>query len=79
MNNTVKWMVCVFKKWALQNNLKDKHLFTSYGLIWLVLFYLIAENIVPPLELLVQHTYSDKKEYIEGIILSDTDMLKITI
>ncbi|VVC37663.1 Hypothetical protein CINCED_3A006454 [Cinara cedri] len=67
MDDTVKWIVCVVaKKWALQNNLKDRKLFTSYALVWLVLFYLMVENVIPPLVEIVKNTTFDTQEYIEG-------------
>lgn len=47
------WVVCaVVKHWALQNDLKNQSMFTSYALAWLVLFYLMTINVVPPLKLL---------------------------
>lgn len=62
------WIVCAVRKWALQNNFISQFLFSSYGLIWLVLFYLIAEKIVPSLKQLLKHKDSDEEKYVEGIL-----------
>lgn len=52
LDKRVHWTVCaVVKRWALQNNLKNQTMFTSYALAWLVLFYLMTINVVPPLKL----------------------------
>lgn len=70
MHRNVKWLVyVVLKHWAPQYSLKDKHVFTSYALVWLVLFYLMTENVVPSLAEL--RKYADTSEYkiIEGIII----------
>lgn len=67
MSTTVKWLVCVIvKHWALQNGLKDRHLFTSYALIWLVLFYLMTEKVVPSVMELRQKASKDDHKIIEG-------------
>lgn len=67
MDTTVKWLVCVIvKNWALQNGLKDRHLFTSYALIWLVLFYLMTEKVVPSLIELRKNATKDDHKVIEG-------------
>ncbi|VVC43544.1 Hypothetical protein CINCED_3A009726 [Cinara cedri] len=51
LDRRVHWLVCaVVKRWALQNDLKNQSMFTSYALAWLVLFYLMAIKIVPPLK-----------------------------
>lgn len=53
LDEHVHWVVCaVVKRWALQNNLKNQTMFTSYALAWLVLFYLMTIEVVPPLMLL---------------------------
>jgi len=63
----VKWLVCVIVKiWALQNGLKDRNLFTSYALIWLVLFYLMTEKVVPSLIELRQTATKADHKVIEG-------------
>lgn len=69
MDRTVKWLVCfVVKQWAPENNLKNKNLFTSYALVWLMLFYLMIVKVIPPVTELVKK--ANKKEYIiiEGMI-----------
>ncbi|XP_026820222.1 uncharacterized protein LOC113558852 [Rhopalosiphum maidis] len=67
LSTTVKWLVCVIvKHWALQNGLKDRHLFTSYALIWLVLFYLMTEKVVPSVMELRQKASKDDHKVIEG-------------
>jgi len=73
-------MVCaVVKHWALQNDLKNQSMFTSYALAWLVLFYLMTVNVVPPLKLLRDNAvYSSNvlrnempdEMFIEGIKLN---------
>lgn len=53
MDERVHWVVCaVVKRWALQNNIKNQTMFSSYALAWLVLFYLMTVKVVPPLKLL---------------------------
>lgn len=37
----VKWLVVAVKTWAHQVNIADRTMFTSYALIWLVLFFLM--------------------------------------
>lgn len=70
MSTTVKWLVCVIvKHWALQNGLKDRHLFTSYALIWLVLFYLMNEKVVPSVMELRQKASKDDHKIIEGTFI----------
>lgn len=67
MDKTVKWLACVIvKNWAPQNNLIDKNMFTSYGLLWLVLFYLMTKNIVPSLVKLVSNIKITERKIIEG-------------
>jgi len=70
MGTTVKWLVCVIvKHWALQNGLKDRNLFTSYALVWLVLFYLMTENVVPSLNELRKKATKNDHKIIEGIFI----------
>jgi len=53
LDERVHWIVCaVVKRWALQNDMKNQSMFTSYALAWLVLFYLMTIDVVPPLTLL---------------------------
>jgi len=53
LNERVHWVVCaVVKRWALQNYIKHTSMFTSFALTWLVLFYLMVTEVVPPLKLL---------------------------
>lgn len=67
MDKTVKWLACVIvKNWAPQNNLIDKTMFTSYALIWLVLFYLMTKNIVPSLVKLMSNIKITDRKIIEG-------------
>lgn len=75
LDNRVHWVVCaVVKRWALQNDLKNQSMFTSYALVWLVLFYLMTIGVVPPLKLLRDHAvYSNSSRnqipdemFIEG-------------
>lgn len=67
MDKSVKWLVCVVVKfWAVQNNLKDKTLFTSYALVWLVLFYLMTKKIIPPVHELTKSATANDQKIIEG-------------
>ncbi|XP_050441887.1 terminal uridylyltransferase Tailor-like isoform X2 [Adelges cooleyi] len=67
INNEVHWLVtCIVKYWALQNGLKHRQLFTSYALVWLVLFYLMSINIVPPLVKLMNMVPKKNRITIEG-------------
>lgn len=78
MNTTVKWLVCVIvKNWALQNGLKNKHLFTSYALIWLVLFYLMTEKVVPSLIELRKYATEADHKVIEGTYIIYPYLLKL--
>lgn len=63
----VKWLVCAVKFWALENNLIDKTLFTSYALVWLVLFYLMTKKVIPPIIELKKNATKDDQKIIEGI------------
>lgn len=76
LDERVHWIVCaVVKRWALQNDLKNQSMFTSYALAWLVLFYLMTIRVVPPL--LTLRTYADYSNdpsssdvmFIEGILI----------
>lgn len=74
LDTRVHWIVCaVVKRWALQNDLKNQSMFTSYALVWLVLFYLMTIDVVPALQLLRQHAnYSQIQSesdvmFIEGM------------
>ncbi|XP_003246117.1 terminal uridylyltransferase Tailor-like [Acyrthosiphon pisum] len=67
LNVRVHWVVCaVVKRWALQNDMKHTSMFTSFALTWLVLFYLMATDVVPPLKLLREHA-----DYSKNTIKSD--------
>jgi len=73
LDERVHWTVCaVVKRWALQNDMKNQSMFTSYALAWLVLFYLMTIRVVPPLTFLRLHAdYSNDTSrsdvmFIEG-------------
>lgn len=67
LDERVHWIVCaVVKRWALQNEMKNQSMFTSYALAWLVLFYLMTIQVVPPLMLLREHA-----DYSKGTSRSD--------
>lgn len=75
MDERVHWIVCaVVKRWALQNDMKNQSMFTSYALAWLVLFYLMTIDVVPPLILLREHANYSKDTsrsdvmFIEGTL-----------
>jgi len=76
LDERVHWVVCaVVKRWALQNNMKNRSMFTSFALAWLVLYYLMASEVVPPLKLIREHAdYSNNISesdlmFIEGAIV----------
>lgn len=67
LDEQIHWIVCaVVKRWALQNDLKNQSMFTSYALVWLVLFYLMTIDVVPSLKLLRQHASRSDIMFIEG-------------
>jgi len=75
LDERVHWIVCaVVKRWALQNDMKNQSMFTSYALAWLVLFYLMTIDVVPPLILLREHANYSKDAsrsdvmFIEGTL-----------
>jgi len=75
LNERVHWVVCaVVKRWALQNDMKNQSMFTSYALAWLVLFYLMTIDVVPPLIFLREHANYSKDTsksdvmFIEGTL-----------
>lgn len=41
----VKYLVCAVKLWMKLNNFADRHLFTTYAQIWMVLFFLMQPEI----------------------------------
>jgi len=73
LNERIHWVVCaIVKRWAIQNDMKNPSMFTSFALTWLVLFYLMAAEVVPPLKLLREHADYSKNTlgsdfmFIEG-------------
>lgn len=68
LDERIHWIVCaVVKQWALQNDLKNQSMFTSYALTWLTLFYLMTIKVVPPLNLLrVNASQNSDIMFIEG-------------
>ncbi|XP_050519951.1 uncharacterized protein LOC126893621 [Daktulosphaira vitifoliae] len=67
IHKNVRWIVClIVKHWAVQNNLKHQKQFTNYALVWLVLFYLMTVNLVPPLIELMTMVSKKKRVIIEG-------------
>lgn len=70
LDRRVHWMVCaVVKRWALQNDLKNQGMFTSYALAWLVIFYLMIIDVVPSLKLLREHaSFNSDVMFIEGTL-----------
>lgn len=74
MNERVHWVVCaVVKRWALQNDLKNQGMFTSYALAWMVLFYLMTIKVVPPLKFLRDNAqYSEDKSGSEIMFIEGT-------
>jgi len=67
MDETVKWLVCtIVKIWAPQNNLNNKDMFTSYALVWLVLFYLMDKKVIPSLAEILEKVSEYERRIIEG-------------
>ncbi|CAH1402940.1 unnamed protein product [Nezara viridula] len=63
----VQWLLMAVKEWAAINYIRGSQKFTSYGLIWLVLFFLMQPDIclVPPVNLL-KSLYNGPKTLING-------------
>lgn len=69
IDTTVKWLVCyVVRIWAPQNGFTRGNLFTSYALVWLVLFYLMTIKVIPPVVELVKCATEHSHKIIEGIL-----------
>ncbi|XP_060862607.1 uncharacterized protein LOC132939454 [Metopolophium dirhodum] len=81
LDERVHWIVCaVVKRWALQNDMKNQSMFTSYALAWLVLFYLMTIDVVPPLILLRQHAnYSKDTSRSDVMFIEDWDCTFCTL
>jgi len=72
LDERVHWIVCaVVKRWALQNDLKNQSMFTSYALAWLVLFYLMTIDVVPPLMLLREHADYSRNTFESDLMFID--------
>ncbi|XP_050540985.1 uncharacterized protein LOC126905387 isoform X2 [Daktulosphaira vitifoliae] len=66
LDKRVHWVVCaVVKRWAIQNDLKNQSMFTSYALAWLVFFYLMTIHVVPSLKFLREHASISDIMFIE--------------
>lgn len=48
MDTRVRWVLTAVKLWANYNQVTGSHYFTSHGLTWLVLFYLMDVKLIPP-------------------------------
>ncbi|XP_025198194.1 uncharacterized protein LOC112596619 [Melanaphis sacchari] len=81
LDERVHWIVCaVVKRWALQNDMKNQSMFTSYALAWLVLFYLMTIEVVPPLILLREHAdYSKNTSTSDFMFIEDWDCTFCTL
>lgn len=81
LDERVHWIVCaVVKRWALQNDMKNQSMFTSYALAWLVLFYLMTIEVVPPLTLLRKHAdYSKDTSRSDVMFIEDWDCTFCTL
>lgn len=65
----VKYLVCAVKLWMKLNNFADRHLFTTYAQIWMVLFFLMQPEIavVPPVLKLRHMLPNEQQQFnIEG-------------
>lgn len=68
LDKAVMWLVCaIVKIWAPHNDLKNKTAFTNYGLIWLVLFYLMIKKVVPPLVDTIKNVNKNDRVIVEGM------------
>ncbi|XP_050058890.1 uncharacterized protein LOC114129116 isoform X2 [Aphis gossypii] len=81
LDERVHWIVCaVVKRWALQNEMKNQSMFTSYALAWLVLFYLMTIQVVPPLILLREHAdYTNDTSRSDVMFIEDWDCTFCTL
>jgi len=59
----------IVKIWAPENNLKNNDMFTSYALVWLVLFYLMTKDLIPSLAEIVKNVSVYDHRIIEGVYL----------
>ncbi|XP_014281589.1 uncharacterized protein [Halyomorpha halys] len=77
----VQWLLMAVKEWASINYIRGCQKFTSYGLIWLVLFFLMQPDIclVPPVKLL-KNLHEGPKTLINGwnySFTSDIETIKV--
>ncbi|XP_050062298.1 uncharacterized protein LOC114122721 isoform X2 [Aphis gossypii] len=74
LDERVNWIVCaVVKYWALQSCMKNRNMFKSYSLAWLVLFYLIVIHVIPPLMFLRRHADYSKSLTSDVMFIEDWD------
>uniref|UniRef100_A0A8D8VDV0 Terminal uridylyltransferase 7 n=1 Tax=Cacopsylla melanoneura TaxID=428564 RepID=A0A8D8VDV0_9HEMI len=48
LDSRVAWVLAAVKLWAHYNHIQGSSYFTSHGLTWLLLFYLMKVGVVPP-------------------------------
>jgi len=68
MDERVRWVVIAVKHWAITHNLISDE-FSSFSLIWLVLFVMMKYQIVPPIIDLWRMHCNHEPNYIEGKII----------
>lgn len=65
MDERVRWVVVAVKHWAVTFNLLCDY-FSSYSIVWLVLFVMMRHRIVPPIIDLWKLNFDHEPNYIEG-------------
>lgn len=65
MDERVHWVVVAVKHWAITLNLVSDD-FSSFSLIWLVLFVMMYQKIVPPIVNLWKMHRNQSPNFIEG-------------
>lgn len=78
MDERVRWVVVAVKHWAVTLNLINND-FSSFSLIWLVLFVMMLYQIVPPIIHLWKMQNNNESHYTEGNIMFVLNFQFITI
>lgn len=65
MDERVRWVVVAVKHWAVTFNLLSDD-FSSFSLVWLVLFVMMQHRIVPPIIDLWKLHIDHEPNYVEG-------------
>lgn len=65
MDERVRWVIVAVKRWAVALDIVNDD-FSSYSLIWLVLFVMVHYKIVPPIKDLWRAHRDSAPNYTEG-------------